>query len=138
MHLQLWRDEEALRGLLLGALFADALEDSTLIIGIHALVDLVDDAEGDHGMLLQAEHEDHDGQGLLASRLKVAQVHELRAFAELDHDVQSVLFKVVVPVDDFLVQFHLPNVAQFGKAVAEVGVDRLDQLAQARLFAIAI
>lgn len=68
---ELGRDEEVLRRVLAARNLDHALVHHALVAGVHALVDLVDDAEGGLGHGLQG-HEVEDGRdGALAARLAV-------------------------------------------------------------------
>lgn len=76
---QLRRDEEVLARILLARDFHHAFVHQTLVAGIHALVDLVDDAEGCAGERLQGHEVEDGGDGTFAAGLTVG-VEELEGF----------------------------------------------------------
>lgn len=68
---QLGSDEEVLARVLAAGNFDHALVDHALVAGVHALVDLVDDAEWGLGHGLEGHEEEDGGDGALATGLAV-------------------------------------------------------------------
>lgn len=66
---QLGCDEEVLARVLAAGNLNHALVDHALVAGVHALVDLVDDAEGGLGHGLEGHEEEDGGDGALATGL---------------------------------------------------------------------
>lgn len=68
---ELGRDEEVLAGVLAAGNLDHALVDHALVAGVHALVDLVDDAEGGLGHGLEGHEVEDGGDGAFAAGLAV-------------------------------------------------------------------
>lgn len=66
---QLGRDEEILTRVLAAGNFDHALVDHALVAGVHALIDLVDDAKRGLGHGLEGHEEENGGDGALATGL---------------------------------------------------------------------
>ena len=78
----------------------DLVEDESLVVCVHALVDLVDHAEGRVGHLLQAQQVEHGGHGFLAAALGgAAQGLQRRALAEGHRDENAILGSVGLELD---------------------------------------
>mmetsp|Transcript_5573 Transcript_5573/g.14273 ORF Transcript_5573/g.14273 Transcript_5573/m.14273 type:complete len:475 (+) Transcript_5573:229-1653(+) len=125
---QLGREQEALRRVGLAGRLHQLLEHLALVVGVHALVDLVHNAEGALRHALQRDEVQDGADGALAAALPARRQHlQLLLLAELHEDLDLVLVKVIV-----LLQPHLTRKADLAEVDLEGGVDFGHQLLQLR------
>mmetsp|Transcript_9996 Transcript_9996/g.31316 ORF Transcript_9996/g.31316 Transcript_9996/m.31316 type:complete len:341 (+) Transcript_9996:33-1055(+) len=126
---QLGREHEALRRARLRRRAAQELVDLALVVGVHALVDLVHNAEGRASERLQAEQVQHGAHAALTAALPLARKpHQLLVVAELDVDGDLIVLVVLAR----LLKLHLATAADEAEIVHVLLRDLRHQVAQCR------
>lgn len=96
---QFWSDKEILALALLASDVNEHLEDFSLVLRIHSLVDFIDTAKGNAGQMLETQSIDSNGNGSFAARLNVTiQGLEFLIVAILNADLNSIVCVISLKV----------------------------------------